>query len=230
MPDGRSSSTAPPRANTDLFHVIPAGIVDPFLYVEHDGRRVATVSVLDAAQGASRTASRSSTPALLGRDELLAERWPPHEIEGELALRACSELGVERARVPFDVPRRRSPTAARRRDRARRSTRSASSSAAARKSGAQLEGIRRAQAAADAAMAVAAEMIHAGGTTAEEVRARDAGRLRGARLRAARRRDRGARRPGRGRPRAPAAARSATASRWSSTSGRATRPRAAGRT
>ena len=38
-----------PAGNTDLFHVIPAGIVDPFLYVEHDGRRVATVSVLDAA-------------------------------------------------------------------------------------------------------------------------------------------------------------------------------------
>ena len=119
----------------------------------------------------SRTASRSSTPALLGRDELLARRGlPPHEIEGELALRALQRLGVERARVPFELPAGIAdalraggvelmidPEAFVERRR--------------RKTDAQLEGIRRAQAAADAAMSVAAEMIHAGGTTAEEVRA-----------------------------------------------------------
>ena len=158
-----------PAGNTDLFHVVPAGIVDPFLYVEHDGRRVATVSVLDAHE-VEPHGIEILDPALLGRDELLAGRGSPHEIEGELALRALQRLGVERARVPFELPAGIAdalraggielmidPEAFVERRR--------------RKTDAQLEGIRRAQAAADAAMSVAAEMIHAGGTTAEEVRA-----------------------------------------------------------
>jgi Xaa-Pro aminopeptidase len=158
-----------PAGNTDLFHVIPAGIVDPFLYVEHDGRRIATVSVLDAHEVEPHGVEVLDT-ALLGRDELLAERRSPHEIEGELALRALQRLGVERARVPFELPAGIAdplraggveltidPEAFVERRR--------------RKTGAQMEGIRRAQAAADAAMARAAEMIHAGGTTAEDVRA-----------------------------------------------------------
>ncbi len=39
-----------PEASADMFHVIPEGIVDPFLYVEDGDRRVATVSVLDAGK------------------------------------------------------------------------------------------------------------------------------------------------------------------------------------
>ena len=157
-----------PEASADMFHVIPEGIVDPFLYVEDGGRRVATVSVLDAdkveAQGIE-----VLDAALLGRDELLAAGLPPHEIEGELALRALNQLGVTRARVPFEFPTGIAdalraggvelaidPDAFVERRR--------------RKTGAQLEGIRRAQRAADAAMAVAERMIHAGGTTAEDVR------------------------------------------------------------
>ena len=38
---------AAPETSPDLFHVIPAGIVDPFTYVEIGDRRAATVSVLD---------------------------------------------------------------------------------------------------------------------------------------------------------------------------------------
>jgi ABC-type branched-subunit amino acid transport system permease subunit len=37
-----------PESSPDLFHAIPEGIIDPFLYAEVDGRRAATVSVLDA--------------------------------------------------------------------------------------------------------------------------------------------------------------------------------------
>ena len=39
-----------PEISATLFHEIPAGIGDPFLYLENDGRRAATVSVLDAAK------------------------------------------------------------------------------------------------------------------------------------------------------------------------------------
>ena len=47
MPDAILFHAAP-ETSPDLFHVIPAGIVDPFTYVEVGDRRVATVSVLDA--------------------------------------------------------------------------------------------------------------------------------------------------------------------------------------
>ena len=109
--------------------------------------------------------------ATLGGDELLASGVSRHEFLLEIALRACRELGVERAAVPPDFPigvadhlrgagialdvepetfalRRRAKTDA------------------------QLAGIRRAQQAADAAMAVAAELIRElrAGLTSEEIR------------------------------------------------------------
>ena len=110
-------------------------------------------------------------PSTLGGDALLASGISRHEFALEIALRACRELGVERAVVPPDFPvafadhlrsagltldvepetfalRRRSKTEA------------------------QLAGIRRAQKAADAAMAVAAELIRElrPGLTSEEIR------------------------------------------------------------
>ena len=191
---------AAPETSTDLFHVIPAGIVDPFTYIETGGRRAATVSVLDADKVAPLGIEILDVYAL-GRDDLQNQGLTTDQVENELALRACRELGVERALVPPTFPLAVAdhlraggielvPDAQHFVDRRRRKT------------GAQLEGIRRAQQAADAAMDVAARMIHAGGTTAEAVREAMKDVCESARLRAPRRRDRGARRPGGGRPRA----------------------------
>ena len=160
-----------PESAPDLFHAIPAGIGDPFLYAEAAGRRVATVSVLDADK-VSALGIEVRDDSQLGADELLADGMSRHELELEIALRACRELGLERAIVPPDFPlavadhlraggvvldvdpeafviRRRAKTPA------------------------QLAGIRRAQKAADAAMAVAADLIRqlAPGLTSEAVRA-----------------------------------------------------------
>jgi Xaa-Pro aminopeptidase len=160
---------AAPEGNADLFHAIPAGIVDPFLYVETGGRRAATVSVLDADKVRPLGIEILDTEAL-GRDELLASGIGYDATDHELALRALRTLGVEHAIVPPEFPLAVAdhlraggielvPDTEAFVDRRRRKT------------DAQLEGIRRAQKAADAAMAVAARMIRAGGTTAEEVRA-----------------------------------------------------------
>ena len=168
MPDAILFHAAP-ETSPDLFHVIPAGIVDPFTYVEVGDRRVATVSVLDADKVEPLGIEIADTYAL-GRDELQGRGLSRDQVDHEIALRLCRELGVTSARVPPTFP-----LAVADHLRAggielvpdeelfveRRRT----------KSGAQLDGIRRAQRAADAAMAVAAEMIHAGGTTAEDVRA-----------------------------------------------------------
>jgi Xaa-Pro aminopeptidase len=160
-----------PDSSPDLFHAIPAGIIDPFLYAEVNGRRAATVSVLDADKVRALGIDVIDR-AELGDDELVAAGATATQRELELALRACRELGVEHAIVPPEFPlgvadhlraggvqlevdadafitRRRAKTEP------------------------QLVGIRRAQKAADAAMAVAARLIRElrEGLTSEEVRA-----------------------------------------------------------
>ena len=158
-----------PELSADLFHEIPTGIIDPFLYVEANGRRAATVSVLDADK-VRPLGIEILDPFELGVDELFARGISRYEVELELAKRACEQLAVGRALVPPEFPigladhLRASgielfvdpePFVNRRRV----------------KTEPEIEGIRRAQRAADQAMAVAARMIREGGVTSEEVRA-----------------------------------------------------------
>ena len=158
-----------PETSADLFHSIPAGIIDPFLYAETGGRRVATVSVLDADK-VRELGIEVIDPYVLGRDELLKEGRKEWEIEVELALRACRTLKLESAAVPPTFPL---AVADHLRSAGIELTTDPEGFVARRrrKTGAQLEGIRRAQKAADAAMAVAARMIRDGGTRSEDVRA-----------------------------------------------------------
>ena len=159
-----------PESSPDLFHAVPTQIIDPFLYVETNGTRAATVTVLDADK---------LTPLgieiidlyELGADEMFARGLSRHEIDLEFCLRACERLGVRRAAVPPEFPvavadhlraagieivvdpeafvnKRRAKTAS------------------------EIEGIRRAQKAADEAMGVAARLIRElrPGLTCEDVR------------------------------------------------------------
>jgi Xaa-Pro aminopeptidase len=129
------------------------------------------VSVLDA-HSVTAHGIEAIDPQTLGQDELIAQGWERLAIEAETCLRAARTLGIEQASVPPDFPifladyfraagieltidedefvqRRRV------------------------KSAAELEGIRRAQKAADAAMGVARSLIHElrDGLTSEDVRA-----------------------------------------------------------
>jgi Xaa-Pro aminopeptidase len=159
-----------PELDADLFGAVPAGITDAFLYVEAGDRRVAVVSVLDA-DNARAAGADVLDPVALGSDELFARGLGPAEAEVELCLRACRELGVEAAVVPFAFPvavadALRAGGVTLRVDQeafvARRRV----------KTPGQLAGIRRAQAAADAAMGVAAALVHElrPGLTSEDVR------------------------------------------------------------
>src|SRR5215218_10526454 len=82
-----------PDTSPDLFHAIPVGIIDPFLYAEVDGRRAATVGVLDADKVAA-LGIDVLDPAGLGADALLAAGRSRHEVALEVSLRACRELGL----------------------------------------------------------------------------------------------------------------------------------------
>jgi Xaa-Pro aminopeptidase len=128
------------------------------------------VSVLEADK-VSALGVEVIDPAKLGLDDLIASGLDRVAIEAEICARACRAVGITAADVPAEFPlfaadglrgagidlnvdadvfvqRRR------------------------RKTGAQLEGIRRAQKAADAAMGVAASLIHElrDGLTSEDVR------------------------------------------------------------
>src|SRR5687767_10441817 len=82
-----------PDTSPDLFHAIPEGIVDPFLYAEVGGRRVATPSVLDADKVRA-LGIDVIDPAELGADELLEAGVSRHELALEIALRACRAIGL----------------------------------------------------------------------------------------------------------------------------------------
>ena len=144
-----------------LRHELPLGIVDPLSYFEVNGRRVAVISTLDAGRLREAVADvEVIDPHDLGLDQLIADglRWD--DLEPELCARAAARLGTRRVVVPGDlavavadrlradgievVPDQEVFT------RRRRS-----------KSAAEVEGVRRAQAAADTAMAAAAELLRA---------------------------------------------------------------------
>ncbi len=67
------------------------------------GRRAATVGVLDADKVAALGVDVLD-PSTLGADALLAQGMSRHAVALEVSLRACRELGLERAIVPPDFP------------------------------------------------------------------------------------------------------------------------------
>lgn len=156
----------------DLFHAIPAPVMDPYLYLEDGQRRVAVVSHIDASSIREVAPDvELLDPVALGWRDLLRSGldWTTAEIE--LSVRAFEAVGLRAATVPADFPvgladrlREAGVTLTvdhqvfQRRRRA--------------KTPAQVAGVRRAQAAADAAMGLAARLVReaADGLSAEGVR------------------------------------------------------------
>jgi Xaa-Pro aminopeptidase len=167
-----------------LRHELPLGIIDPFSYFEVDGRRVAVISSMEAGRVAEVASEVEIVdPYALGLDELIGQglRWD--EMEAELCARAAARLGAKRLTVPAALPvavadRLRADGVEIVPDEREFISRRRSKSAA------EVEGVRRAQKAADAAMAAGAELLRAaraedgvlhlngGPLTAEAVRAR----------------------------------------------------------
>ena len=157
----------------DLFHAIPRAITDPFLYVEHDGRRVAVVGHIDVQTIHEADPSvEILDPFALGRKALLEGGMDYWSVDFEVCARAVAKLGIREALVSWDFP---AAVADRLRAdgvdvlvdhkafQARRRVKTAS----------QLAVIRRSQRAAELAMAEAARLVREArdGLTAEQVRA-----------------------------------------------------------
>jgi Xaa-Pro aminopeptidase len=153
-----------------LRHEVPIAIGDPFLYLESNGTRAVTASSLELPRLAEVGGFELIGLEELGWDELIASGRPRWDIEMEVAIRAVEKLGLRDAAVPAEFPveladRLRSRGVEVRSDHEEFARRRRS------KNSAETAGIRRAQAAADAAMARAAEMLRGGGAlTSESVR------------------------------------------------------------
>ena len=88
----------------DLRHEVPLAIPDPFLYLERDGRRAVAIHSLEIPRLRESTSLEILSNEQLGADELVAAGKSEHEVVVELALRACREVGIERAAVPAAFP------------------------------------------------------------------------------------------------------------------------------
>jgi Xaa-Pro aminopeptidase len=160
------------ETRADLFQAVPISIIDPFLYLETGDKRIVVVAVFEHDR------IRAADPGLevrdhadFGRNELLKEGWDHTRASFEVALRACREYGVADAIVPFDFPLavaehlREGGVEVRVQEEHFQLRRRV-------KTPRQIAGIRRAQAAADASMALAAQMLREcrDGLTAEAIR------------------------------------------------------------
>jgi Xaa-Pro aminopeptidase len=89
----------------ELRHEVPLGILDPFLYLETDGRRAVLTNVLEADRIARQAPELERLLGeQFGRDELIDEGLSWEEIDRELYVRAVRELGIAAAVVPLDFP------------------------------------------------------------------------------------------------------------------------------
>jgi Xaa-Pro aminopeptidase len=143
----------------ELRHEVPIGIPDPFLYAERDGTRIVAVNSMEAVRvEALRLGHEVHRLEEFGADEIRRSGLDRYAAAKELTVRTVRGLGIERAAVPRDFPlvygdalraagveltvdqkvfddRRR------------------------RKSGHELEGVRRAQKAAEAGAATARDVL-----------------------------------------------------------------------
>ncbi len=137
---------------------VPHAVADPFLYVERNGERHTVIRSLEARRMSEVERMDVLPLEAFGLDELVEGGLDSDAAMLEIVARACAKLGVRHAAVPAGFPveladRLRADgirlDVDRRLFEARRRVKSAS----------QLEGIRRAQRAAEAGMRAAADML-----------------------------------------------------------------------
>jgi Xaa-Pro aminopeptidase len=145
--------------SAELRHEIPLLVPDPFLYLERDGRRFVVLSSLEAGRVRDAVADAEVlTPERFGQDELLAGGMSFEDVELEVARRACRELGLTTVSVPPEFPL---ATADALRAGGIEVTVDRDLFVQRRrvKSAVELEGIRRAQRACEAALDVSRELL-----------------------------------------------------------------------
>jgi Xaa-Pro aminopeptidase len=141
----------------ELRHEVPVTIGDGFLYAERDGVRHLAVNALEVPRLGGLGLELHPTEEF-GVDELRRAGMPYDELVDEVTVRAVHALGIERAIVPADFPLRLA-------DKLRAAgveltpDKTFFDDGRRVKSAAELAGIRRAQAAAEAGMTAARDLL-----------------------------------------------------------------------
>jgi Xaa-Pro aminopeptidase len=141
-----------------LRHEVPLAIGDPFLYAEQNGTRRVLINAMEQARMGHLKGLTLHDLTEFGMDELIATGMEREEVALEVLLRAVRSWGITSATVPPSFPvevadylRANGIDVAADRELFRRRRRV--------KNEQEIAGVRRAQKAADAGMAAAAEMI-----------------------------------------------------------------------
>ena len=153
----------------ELRHEIAEGVGDPMIFIEHDGRRILVGSILEQATFEKREdiVDEYWTFNDLGLDELVKnESFPKESLVDEITVRALERLGVFGVVVPGNF---RLATADYLRDKGVEITVNVDEWTTRRrhKQPWEIEGIERAQRAADTAMLTAARMLRDAEPTAD---------------------------------------------------------------
>jgi Xaa-Pro aminopeptidase len=142
-----------------LRHEVPIAVIDPLLYAEMDGRTFIGISPLERDRlAAARPDAELIDHADLGFHELLESGMSRDDVSLELVARAVKQIGLREAIVDFEFPLgvaerlRADGVALTVDDEAIKLRRRA-------KSDAEMQGIRRAQTAAEAGMSAAAALL-----------------------------------------------------------------------
>ncbi|HEY4413376.1 MAG TPA: Xaa-Pro peptidase family protein [Gaiellaceae bacterium] len=86
-------------------HEVPLAVPDPFLYIEHDGRRLAVITAFERERlKAVAPDIETLPPEQFGIDELLRGGTDPVQAMLEVYTRALKEIGVTSAVVPARFP------------------------------------------------------------------------------------------------------------------------------
>ena len=143
----------------ELRHEVPLGILDPFVYAEVDGRRVVALSALEGSRiEALATGLEVRLNQEFGADELRRSGLDAESFDNELTRRIVRDLGIEHASVPRRFPVGAADTL--RADGIQLTVNQKLFDDRRRvKTEHELAGIRRAQAASEAAMTVAQDLL-----------------------------------------------------------------------
>jgi Xaa-Pro aminopeptidase len=142
----------------EMRHEVPVSVPDPFLYVERNGDRHVVITQFETERVQGSNGLQPHPYEQFGWDDLVAQGIPLEEVELQTYVRACKELGVENAVVPPSFPLELA-------DRLRaegvelKTDRDAFVQRRRKKTQAELEGIRRAQRGAEAALDAARDLM-----------------------------------------------------------------------
>jgi Xaa-Pro aminopeptidase len=152
----------------EMRHEVPVSVPDPFLYLERNGDRHVVITPFEVERIQAHDGLQPHPYERFGWDELVAQGMPLEEVELQTYLRACKELGVRSAVVPPSFPLELA-------DRLRAEgieltpNRDVFVQRRRKKTPPELDGIRRAQRGAEAALDAARDLLRRAEAQGESV-------------------------------------------------------------